>query len=83
MSSRNERPKQVDRILDYMRRYGSITTLDAMLDLGILAPCKPHQRAEEGGCPHPARLGEGHKPPRGNVQRTALQPRWQPCRHSR
>ena len=36
MSSRNERPKQVDRILDYMRRYGSITTLDAMLDLGIL-----------------------------------------------
>lgn len=33
MSSRNERPKQVDRILDYMRRYGSITTLDAMLDL--------------------------------------------------
>lgn len=36
MSSRNERPKQVDRILDYMRRYGSITTLDAMLDLGVL-----------------------------------------------
>ena len=36
MSSRNERPKQVDRILDYMRRYGSITTLDAMLDLSLI-----------------------------------------------
>lgn len=28
--------KQADRILDYMRRYGSITQLEAMRDLGCM-----------------------------------------------
>ena len=27
---------QCEKILEYMRRYGSITTLDAMLDLSIM-----------------------------------------------
>ena len=51
MSSRNERPKQVDRILDYMRRYGSITTLDAMLDLGILRLASRISELKKAGVP--------------------------------
>ena len=35
MSAHN-RPTQRERVLDYMRKYGSITTLDAVLDLGVL-----------------------------------------------
>lgn len=35
MSAHN-RPTQTERVLDYMRKYGSITTLDAVLDLGVL-----------------------------------------------
>lgn len=51
MSGRNERPKQVDRILDYMRRYGSITTLDAMLDLGILRLASRISELKKAGVP--------------------------------
>lgn len=51
MSSRNERPKQVDRILDYMRRYGSITTLDAMLGLGILRLASRISELKKAGVP--------------------------------
>lgn len=36
MSETHKRPKQTERVLSYMRRNGSITTLDAMLDLGVL-----------------------------------------------
>lgn len=36
MSETHKRPKQTERVLDYMRRHGSITTLDAILDLGVL-----------------------------------------------
>lgn len=31
----NKKPKQADRILSYMRSYGSITALQAMRDLGV------------------------------------------------
>lgn len=51
MSGRNERPKQVDRILDYMRRYGSITTLDAMLDLDILRLASRISELKKAGVP--------------------------------
>lgn len=36
MNETHKRPKQTERVLSYMRRNGSITTLDAMLDLGVL-----------------------------------------------
>lgn len=36
MSETHKRPKQTERVLDYMRRHGSISTLDAILDLGVL-----------------------------------------------
>jgi len=36
VSETHKRPKQTERVLDYMRRHGSITTLDAILDLGVL-----------------------------------------------
>lgn len=32
----NKRPKQADRIIRYMQRYGSITQLQALRDLGCL-----------------------------------------------
>lgn len=31
----NSKPTQVDRVIDYMKKFGSITTLDAFRDLGI------------------------------------------------
>ena len=31
----NSRPKQAFLVLDYMRRFGSITQHDALLDLGV------------------------------------------------
>ena len=31
----NKKPKQADRVLSYMRNYGSITALQAMRDLGV------------------------------------------------
>ena len=30
------KPKQNDKVLDYMRRFGSITALDALADLGVM-----------------------------------------------
>lgn len=32
----NKRPTQCQRIVDYMKRFGSITTLDAFVDLGVM-----------------------------------------------
>jgi hypothetical protein len=32
----HKRPKQVERIKDYLQRYGSITQLEALKDLGIM-----------------------------------------------
>lgn len=32
----NKRPSQTDRVIDYMSRFGAITTYDAIKDLGIL-----------------------------------------------
>lgn len=32
----NKRPTQCDRVLDYIKRFGSITTYEAIMDLGIL-----------------------------------------------
>lgn len=34
--SEHHKPTQNQRILDYMAKYGSITPLDAMLDLGVM-----------------------------------------------
>lgn len=31
----NRKPTQADRVLDYMQKFGSITTLDAFKDLGV------------------------------------------------
>lgn len=31
----NKRPSQVDDAIDYMRKHGSITSLEASIDLGI------------------------------------------------
>lgn len=31
----NRRPSQADKVLDYMERFGKITTLEAFVDLGI------------------------------------------------
>lgn len=31
----NERPKQTERVLAYIRTYGSITQMEAMYDLGV------------------------------------------------
>ena len=31
----NKRPTQVDRVIDYINQFGSITTLSAFKDLGI------------------------------------------------
>lgn len=36
MDGKNRRPTQTVRVLDYMRKHGSITTLDAVRDLGVL-----------------------------------------------
>lgn len=36
MSKKNERPNQVERILDYLSRHGSITQFEAISELGIL-----------------------------------------------
>ena len=32
----NRRPTQAERILDYMKEFGSITQLEALRDLGVL-----------------------------------------------
>ena len=36
MGKREHRPTQCDRIIQYIKDFGSITTLEAMADLGIL-----------------------------------------------
>lgn len=36
MENSNKRPTQVDRILDYIKEFGSITTLEAMTEIGCL-----------------------------------------------
>lgn len=35
MEMTNKKPTQVDKVIEYVRRYGSITTLDAFLELGV------------------------------------------------
>ena len=32
----NKKPKQCERILDYLHRFGSITQLEAIADLGVM-----------------------------------------------
>ena len=34
--NKNSKPKQVERIVDYMRQFGGITQFEAMRDLGIM-----------------------------------------------
>ena len=36
MAKREHRPTQCDRIIQYIKDFGSISTLEAMADLGIL-----------------------------------------------
>lgn len=36
MATENKRPTQCDRIIAYMRKFGSITTFEAFTDLGIV-----------------------------------------------
>lgn len=36
MNNENRKPTQADRVLEYLERYGSITQLDALRDLGIM-----------------------------------------------
>lgn len=51
MSETHKRPKQTERVLDYMRRHGSITTLDAMLDLGVLRLASQISELKKAGVP--------------------------------
>ncbi len=32
----NKKPKQCERILDYMRKFGSISPIEALSDLGVM-----------------------------------------------
>lgn len=36
MTTPNSKPKQVERIVDYMTRFGSITQFEAIRDLGVM-----------------------------------------------
>lgn len=36
MTMTHSRPKQVERIVDYMNQFGSITQFEAMRDLGVM-----------------------------------------------
>lgn len=36
MAKVDHKPSQNERIIDYMRKYGGITPLDAMRDLGVM-----------------------------------------------
>ena len=51
MNETHKRPKQTERVLDYMRRHGSITTLDAMLDLGVLRLASRISELKKAGIP--------------------------------
>lgn len=45
----NKKPKQTDRVLSYMRHYGSITALEAMRDLGVYRlASRIHELREHG-----------------------------------
>lgn len=51
MNETHKRPKQTERVLDYMRRHGSITTLDAILDLGVLRLASRISELQKAGVP--------------------------------
>ena len=36
MNKENRKPKQAERVIAYLNRYGTITQMDALMDLGIM-----------------------------------------------
>lgn len=45
------RPKQVERIVDYMRQFGSITQFEAIRDLGVMRLASRVSELRKAGVP--------------------------------
>lgn len=51
MTMTHSRPKQVERIVDYMNQFGSITQFEAMRDLGVMRLASRMSELQKMGFP--------------------------------
>lgn len=69
----NKRPTQAKMALEYMKEHGSITSLEAIQELGIMSFPKRICELEQMGIPYQEAFGDGDKPLRQACNGKALQ----------